>query len=1061
MSLTKDDLYVVAIGASAGGLAALENFFDNTPPNGAAYIVVQHLYEHFNSNLAELLSKHSSLEVCEAGHDMPVQAGKVYVITSKDCMSIVKGRLRLSKKKQKTSPHRTIDIFLKSLALDQGYRSVGIILSGLGNDGVEGIEAIKEAGGMVMVQTPLTALYPDMPGNAVGSGKADAVLPAEAMPQALSDYMKNLSRGPLTLPFLTSKKQNLKPILEHLKEHYPVDFTDYKPSTIGRRVERRMAANRFASPEEYLDFLRKNPSEMELLAKDFLIGVTDFFRDKEAFKIIEKKLIPDILKKNRDSFRAWVAGCASGEEAYSLAMLVTEHASMNNKKVNIKIFATDIEKEALDFAGKGIYSKAEVRNVPAYFLGKYFIEIGGKYRVIQVIRDTVIFAHHDLTTNPPYCQMDIVCCRNVLIYMKPALQKKIHTMLHFGLKPDGFLVLGPSENLESLKPYFDDVNKKWNIYRKNGNRLTPQFQTIAPQIARVSSLPASIGMAAKMPLPLSQPVDDMSGKILNGLGYSGVIADADLRVAKSFGNVGKFLEPKLLTLHLKELLPTTLAVAVGNAVKKAVKHNKKIVQQAVPLRKEEKVILLDLVVIPLESNKDGLKSFAILFNERDDAKTSEPPERFDFQFHAKELLAETEMELRLLKANLAEAYDKIEASNEHLHSFNEELLSANEEMQSANEEMRSVNEELQTISSERLQKIRELTELNDDLDNYFRSNVNGQIFIDGKLVLRKFSSPASNYINLQDSDIGRPFSHITTNIRFQTLMEDIIQVCADGRVITKEAESTRGGWFQVMIMPYVRREDKRQDGVIVTFNDITSLKKAQEELVLSNQSLLRINEDLHNFVYTASHDLTGPLANIEITVDVLQETMSGVGPETKMHMGILKKSVLNFRNVIKELSDIARIEREILNEPDLIAIDELLEEVRLSIVDKIVDSAANIRTDLNVEHVRFSRKNLRSILYNLLSNAIKFRSAGRPLQISIRTSSVPNFVLLTIADNGSGMAGDQLEKIFQLYHRATSRVEGSGVGLYLVKKIIDSSGGKVEVESELRKGTTFKLYFKK
>ncbi len=1057
----KNPTHIIAIGASAGGMESLGVFFKNTPVDEVSYVIVQHLSGHFKSHLAELLAKDSKLEVCEATQNMRVASNKVYVIPSKEYMTIANGRLQLTEKKQGDSPHKTVNTFFKSLAADYKEMAVGIVLSGLGDDGAEGVAAIKEAGGLVIAQEPATALYPGMPTSAIETEMVDVILPPEDMPAMIANYVGNIPWGYSVLQPNNGASLNLKPILEHLKGHYPIDFSDYKPTTLTRRVERRMNFHKLATSEQYVDYIKANPKELELLAKDFLISVTAFFRDKDAFEIIEKEVIPSIIEKNGGQFKAWVAGCATGEEAYSLAILVKEHMDKTNERLNVKIFATDIDKSALAIAGKGCYSKIELRNVSPARLKKFFNESGDKYQVKQEIREMLIFANHDLIKNPPYCQMDLISCRNVLIYMNTVLQKKVHAMLLFGLKVDGYLVLGPSENVESLKPYFKEISKKWTIYKKLEAQRSPQFETFTPHLAQLTSLSPVRQTMSKERAIKGMEVDEISEMLLNELDYVGAIADSELNVTRTFGDLNKYLLPKLLTMNLKDLLPDTLAVAVGTASKKALKTGAKVSMSDIPVGTKEQFILVDLLVRPfaLKGSVEGF--FLILLREQTEPAVKEKVAGlYDFRFHSKELLADTEDELRQLKVSLADAYEKIDASNENMHSFNEELLSANEEMQSANEEMQSVNEELQTINSERMQKINELTELNDDLDNYFRSNVNGQLFVDHKLLLKKFSPSASAYINLQEGDIGRPISHITTNIRFETLMEDIIKVTASGSVITKEVQSTNGDWFQMMIMPFIKRENNKQDGVIITFNDISALKKAQEELALTNQSLLRINEDLHNFVYTASHDLTGPLSNIEITIDVMRETMDELGPRVKPHMDILKKSVNNFRAVIKELSDIARVEREMLYEPDVIPVDELLDEVRLSVLDRIVDSKTVIKTDFKVKGIRFSRKNMRSILYNMISNAIKFKSPKRPPVIEIKTSSVPNFTVLTFSDNGSGIAQNQLDKIFKIYHRINSRVEGTGIGLYLVKKTIDGYGGKVEVESTVGKGTTFKLYFK-
>lgn len=1066
----KNDRHIIAIGASAGGIDALEVFFKNTPIDDVPYVIVQHLSEDFKSHLTDLLSKHSLLEVCEAAQGMAVETNKVYVIPSKQYMTIANGHLQLTEKQKKDSPHKTINAFFISLAKDLGDKAIGIIMSGTGNDGVAGVEAIKEAGGLVIVQEPSTAAYSDMPANAIASEMVDVILAPEAMPKAIADYVNKIPWGfPVLSTTPPDNIHNLQPIIEYVKNHHPIDFSDYKLTTLSRRVARRMAANEFDTSEDYLAYIKTNKEELVLLTNDFLISVTSFFRDDTTFQLLKTKIIPALLEKTETELRVWVAGCATGEEAYSLAILVREYLDRHKKDISVKIFATDVDKEALNTGSKGIYSKEEVKNVSAARLKRFFVKRGAKYQVKQDLRAMLIFAYHDLVKNPPYCQMDLISCRNVLIYMNPVLQKKIHALLHFGLKTYGYLVIGLSENVESMKPYFSEISRKLGVYQKKDARYSPNFETFTAYSPREKFDLPVLKAAADVPKEVNVRADDICELLLADFKYSGVCTDAHLKVAHRFGNVNKFLLPKILTLNLKELLPDALAVAVANASKKALKINAKVAVRSIPVATGDAVTLMDLVVKPFKNRSNNENALLILFREQTDGEVDvNQIEQFDFHQQSEELMEKTEEELKELRERLAEAYERIEAGNESLQSFNEELLSANEElqsaneeMQSANEEMQSVNEELQTVNGERRQKIKELTELNDDLDNYFRSNLNGQIFVNKKLVIKKFSPSSTTYLNLQETDIGRPISHLTTNFKFETIQEDIKTAIAEGVVITKEVQSNQGAWFQVRVMPFIRLESNKIDGAIISFNDINVLKNTQEELALSNQSLLRINDDLHNFVYAASHDLTGPLANIEMTVDVLKTTLQDQGHQVKHAMDILKNSVTKFRGVINELSDIAKIEGEIVNKPDPIPMEKLLEEVRLSVLDNIVESDTVIRTKLDVKKIRFSRKNMRSILYNLITNAIKFKHPDRSPVIEIKTQDVPNFILLSISDNGSGMESRQLEKIFKMYHRLSSKVEGTGIGLYLVKKIIDSYGGKVEIDSEPGKGTTFRLYFKK
>jgi two-component system CheB/CheR fusion protein len=434
---------------------------------------------------------------------------------------------------------------------------------------------------------------------------------------------------------------------------------------------------------------------------------------------------------------------------------------------------------------------------------------------------------------------------------------------------------------------------------------------------------------------------------------------------------------------------------------------------------------------------------------------------FDHTVHTSEYIADMEAELKEARENLQLVFEKIESFNEHRQSFNEELLSANEEMQSANEELQSVNEELQTINTQHGQKIKELTELNDDFNNYFRSNVNRQLYVDKDLLLKKFSPAAFTIINLKETDLGRPIDDITTNLKSGNLMMvDLRQVLATGEILVRELQDLNGKWYQVTTMPYIRHNGSQQDGAIITFNDISKVKHIQEELDLSNESLRRINADLDNFVYAASHDLLGPLSTIEGLIYLIRADQNVSGEKITEYDGMLDASVKKFKDAIKELASVGRIESEMLGEKASINIGELLTDIKLSILDKITACEATITENLEVEEIKFSKKNLRSILYNLITNALKFTSANRKPNISVSTKATTGFIVLTVSDNGIGMPEDKVHSVFTMYRRLNNYIEGQGIGLYLVKKIIDAAGGKIEISSKVGKGTSFDLFFR-
>ncbi|MDQ3393498.1 MAG: ATP-binding protein [Bacteroidota bacterium] len=1065
-SSDNDNQHIIAIGASAGGMEEIHSFFDHTPLDKVSYVIVQHLSPDFKSRMAELLAKHSKLKICDVKHYMKVETNQVYMIPHKKFMTIKDGILLLTDKEEVKSPHMTINTFFVSLAADQGEKAIGIILSGTGMDGGNGIEAIKKAGGMVLVQDPVTAKFDGMPLYAVSTGYVDAVLPTEAMPKAIENYVKNLPWKPdIDTGGDESEESSLPAILDLIKEQLPHDFSDYKRPTIQRRVQRRMAYNNINSSDHYLALLKDNPAELESLAKDMLISVTAFFRDTEAFEVIEREVISVIVDRNlkQGILKIWVAGCATGEEPYSLAILVKEYLDKINKKLDVKIFATDIDKDALARASRGIFRESISENVSQERLGRFFTREGGSYKVKQEIRNMLIFAGHDLVKNPPYCNIDLISCRNLLIYMNPVLQEKVITMMHFGLKKEGFLFLGSSENASKLSSQFSEISKKWRVYQKNSDSRSVRFDTFSLPVADDTK---------KVNLPFTRPfnasykkinlVEEVNEAVMAICGYAGVCIDEKLNVVQSFGDLNKYVLQKPFNTNLLDLLPDPLATAVGAAIPKVVRLDIKVNINRIKIKNKEN-IFVNLQVKPFMATNTANKLILILFSEDSGDKNErkeEVHELFDESLHGKEYVAGLEEELKETKEILQSTFDKLEASNENLQSFNEELLSSNEEMQSGNEELESVNEELQTINSELNQKISELSELNDDLNNYFRSNVNGQLIVDNDLVLIKFSPASVEHINLRESDIGRPINNITTNIKFETIADDIKRVVRNGEIIIREVQSSTEKWYQVMAMPYIRQANSKQDGVIISFNEITDLKRAQEELNNSNKSLMRINADLDNFVYSASHDLMSPITNIEGLITLLKMKTDPDDPQVKQFALRLDSSIAKFRAVIKDLGDIGTIEGEILKEGEVINIEEFLEDIRLSILDKVTATNTEIKSNFLVEEIKFSRKNLRSILFNLINNSIKYKSPERDPEILIKTKTVPGFLVLSVKDNGMGMEANKTDSIFTIYNRLGNQVEGQGIGLYLVKKIIEGSGGKVEVESEMGKGTTFKVFFK-
>ncbi|MBU2268247.1 MAG: PAS domain-containing protein [Bacteroidetes bacterium] len=1078
MAKIVDQQYIIAIGASAGGLEAISAFFDYTPLDSVSYIVIQHLSADFKSQMVQILSQHSKLKVVEAVENVDIITNTVYLIPSAKFMTVEKGRLILSDKKNHPSPHKTIDYFFSSLAKERGKKAIGIIFSGTGDDGSKGIEAIKHAGGIVLVQDPATAGFNGMPLAAIATDCVDNILSPESMPQTIEEYVKNgLSESPINQLSEQINEKELEQIFNLIKGQLPLDFSDYKRPTIIRRINRRMEQHHLNTVKKYYEFMKDNPDEITLLANDFLISVTSFFRDPAAFKIIADTVVPDIIKKNQTKvLKIWVAGCATGEEAYSIAILVKEYLSKHPKNIEVKIFASDISKAALDVASKGVYADHITKTVSKERLQEFFTIEENTYTVKHEIRQMLIFAQHDLTKNPPYCNVDLISCRNLLIYLNITLQQKVFAMLHFGLKEGGYLFLGPSESASIIKDGFNEINGKWNILKSNKTGRAVRFDAFSSyMIDDFKRTTLEISKKAVIPKSKSDLTNQVNSALLKESNFNGVCTDENLSVVQSFGDTKPYLKNINFNYNLTDLLPEHMAMAFKAAAHKAFTLNERVVLDGIVLEiaAHENRKPINIILSPFQLKESEERLLLVLFDESQTKLTEKNVIHVeDINEVTREHVISLEQEVAQLKYSLAMANERVASSHENLESFNEELQSANEEMQSANEEMQStneelqsVNEELQTVNKDHQLTIDNLTDLNDDLNNYFRSNTNGQLFVDEHLLIKRCSPGAQKHINIRESDIGRPLGNITTNIKFETLIEDIKKVIHDGEPITREAEAIDGNIYQVMTMPYLKKGSKISDGAIISFYDITELKKLLKQLDISNKnldtsntSLSRINADLNNFVFSASHDLNTPIVNIESLLGLLNSKLDMKDAEVMELFGLMNKAVTNFKATISDLAKVGAIESEDPDERNESFV-AIFEEIKLALSEKIKLSKTIFHTNFRKKEVHFAKKNLRSVMLNLITNAIKFSAPNRIPEITIKTEQKEGFIILTVKDNGLGISKDQMENVFKKYQRMNETVEGTGIGLYLTQKIVDAAGGKIEVACEEGKGCTFKIYF--
>ncbi|WCT10689.1 chemotaxis protein CheB [Mucilaginibacter jinjuensis] len=815
------DRYIVAIGASAGGLEAIHEFFDHMPENsGFTFVVIQHLSPDYKSLLAELVAKHTRMKVLEAANDEKLQRNCVYIIPTKKLMTIKGHQLKLVDKIKDKAPNTAIDTFLFSLAKEKKDKAIAIILSGTGTDGTKGIEAVKEAGGMVMVQEPASAKFDGMPNSAITSGNADFILPPAKMHLELHHFVQQKSAPELASDQLDDSLMN--ELFQLVSQNSDQDFNLYKTPTILRRIARRMAAVEVPDIQDYVALLHQDAGEVKLLAKDFLIGVTKFFRDKAAFEILAKDIIPELIRQKQegDLLKVWVCACSTGEEAYSIAVLINDCLQQAGKSLEVKIFATDVDEKSIEIAGKNSYPLTVAKEIPSALLKKYFVKDRKSYSVIPSIRKQIVFARHNVIKSPPFIKNDLVTCRNMLIYMNNLLQQKVVATFHYSLNKGGFLFLGSSENAASIKEGITEISSKWKIYQKSG---TINYGLHHTYTAAAPSLRAPEKKVVK-PLESDKTIEqDFLELITDEFDAVAIFIDKTYIVKDTIGNYRRYLNlpEKKLDLNILNLVSRDVALVLNTAIRRAWKENKKTYLNKIRIKRDKEEMFLQITVKPPEDGSSHGHTL-LMFTEAQ----AEPGTKEGITLptigaeHQQEHILEVEAELNETRANLQMAVEEMETTNEELQSSNEELLSANEELQSGNEELQSLNEELHTLNTEHQVKIRELIELNDDLDNYFKSTDIGQLFIDSGMRIRKFNPAAVKIVNLIEADIGRPISHISSNIQYDHLVNDMHTVLSNEQVVEKEVRVRDGKNYLMRIMPYIRK-DKQRDGVVITFIDIS------------------------------------------------------------------------------------------------------------------------------------------------------------------------------------------------------------------------------------------------
>jgi two-component system CheB/CheR fusion protein len=857
---------IVGIGASAGGLEACEQFFRKVPPDtGMAFVLVSHLDPSHASILTEILQRTTQMPVIEAQDQMKVMANHVYVIPPNRDMEIFHGALQLNVPNQPRGQRMPIDAFLRSLADDQGERAIGIILSGTGTDGTQGLRALLGAGGISLVQEPSTAKYDGMPSSAINAGYATHVLPVEKMPEALLSGIRALNLPPPAPAAVTGA---LNRILMQLRTTTGHDFSQYKKSTIGRRIERRMSMHNIEDKEVYVRYLKEHPSEATLLFKELLINVTNFFRDPEAFAALKQDILPQLFKDKPEDyiFRVWVAGCASGEEAYSIAILLREFMEETKQEFKVLLYATDLDDDAIALARSGAYPPNIAQDVHPERLRRFFTKDDTGYRVNKAIREMVVFAVQNVIKDPPFTRLDLLSCRNLLIYLEPGIQSRLIPSFHYALKPGGVLFLSPSESIANHPDLFTPLNRKWKFYRAAGNVASTRAVLDSGLVWTKDPNKKGTEEVTKKTREINF-AELTKRALLQSYAPASVVTDVKGNILFVHGDTGKYLRaaPGQATLNVIEMareglqleLRATMLLAASASA--SADLSAAFQSREVSVKTNGHFQLVNLNVRALPALDTGEKLLLVSFQDMAQSLSKKPesekiapgplgkPGR-DKGTSEQQRVEELERELAYNKENLQATIEEQQASNEELKSTNEELQSTNEEMQSTNEELetskeelQSVNEEMLTVNAELQAKIEQLAGMQNDMKNLL-DNVNiGTIFLDEKLAIRRYTRNAEQIFRLVATDVGRPLANIKSDIEGEDLLASAQAVLDTLIPWESELRTASGAWYLARIQCY-RTLDNVIDGVVLTFSDISGrIKAIKAEAMARNAQMLAEN----------------------------------------------------------------------------------------------------------------------------------------------------------------------------------------------------------------------------
>ncbi|MFN4354789.1 chemotaxis protein CheB [Parvibaculum sp.] len=1061
--LASDNFPVVGIGASAGGLEACKKLVDALPANiGMAFILVQHLDPSHESMMAGLLAEHTTMSVLPATDGMPIERDHFYLIPPGTYLSVRKGVLHLSQPEARHGARLPFDFLLHSLAEDCGQRAACVVLSGTGADGSLGLRTVNRKGGLVIAQDPREAAYDGMPRSAIVTGAVDLVLPLAEIPGALIEYARRIAlfrHEPD--PEQMAVQGRLPEIVDLLRAKTAHNFTLYKSGTLCRRIERRMelAAVKPDDIDRYLEILRNDDAELDLLAKDLLINVTSFFRDLKVFEFLADTVIPDlVIGRTFDRpLRIWIAGCSTGEEVYSLAMLFQEQIEVASHGIKLQIFASDVDEDAVATAREGLYPEAIEDDVSRERLARFFTKEGQSYRILPALRAAVVFAVQDVLTDPPFSRLDMISCRNLLIYLRPEAQARALSVFRFALNEGGILVLGSSETIGNDDGRFQVVSKQARIYRQVG-RASPA--EIGQSIGVSDSVKYSSRIGPAVTFSHHAMLADLCRKlVMETYAPAAVLIDRNHDCLYSIGPTDRYLRvaPGLPTHDLLAMARKDLRVKLRSAIQKAQQENARV-SIAGGTTGEGPPVSFRIEALPVVN--DGEELVLVCFV---DEPKLEPRANAIVRLEDISRVAELEQELESTRNELQGAIHDLELSSEEQKAINEEALSVNEEYQSTNEELltskeelQSLNEELTALNAQLQESLERQRTTSNDLQNVLYSTDVATLFLDTALNIRFFTPAARSLFSIIPGDIGRPLTDIASLTMDGDLPADARAVLKDLIPIGREIEGRNGFWFIRRILPY-RTDDDRVEGVVITFTDITEQKRTSAALDAARQEADLANIAKSRFLAAASHDLRQPLQTLALLQGLLSKMVSGEG-ERRLVVR-LEATLASMSGMLNALLDLNQIEAGTFHaEIADVKIGDILSRLNdefaytaqaQGLQFQVVPCGLSVRSDPHF---------LEQMIRNILSNAFKYTAYGKVLLGCRRRG---NALSIQIHDSGMGIPLDEHEAIFDEYHQidnsARERSRGLGLGLSIVRQLGKLLDHPIGVRSQPGRGACFSI----